>query len=127
MKASKALTVSMSVFRGRIPWHFSLSEINISPAAPDLELILFPLWYWPIMNAHTEQQQDKVFEMDFIDSQKSDPPFVHLLALSHICIWVASILSVHITIMQIYIHDIIYAHNTDPKFETSWIGPHWEN
>ena len=34
------------------------------------------------MNAHTKQQQDKVFEADFIDSQKSDPPFVHLLALS---------------------------------------------
>ena len=27
------------------------------------------------MNAHTKQQQDKVFETDFIDSQKSDPPF----------------------------------------------------
>ena len=36
------------------------------------------------MNAHTKQQQDEVFEMDFIDSQKSDPPFVHLLALIHI-------------------------------------------
>ena len=35
------------------------------------------------MNAHTKQQEDKVFEMYFIDSQKSDPPFVHLLALSH--------------------------------------------
>ena len=67
MKASKALAVSVSVFRGRISWRFSLSKKNISPAAPDLELILFPLWYWPIMNAHTKQQQDKVFEMDFID------------------------------------------------------------
>ena len=36
------------------------------------------------MNAHTKQQQDKVFETDFIDSQKSDPPSAHLLALSHI-------------------------------------------
>ena len=45
--------------------------------------ILFPLWYWPIMNAHTKRQQDKVFQMDFIDSQKSNPPFAHLLALSH--------------------------------------------
>ena len=36
------------------------------------------------MNAHTKQQQDKVFETDFIDSQKSDPPFAHLLALSHV-------------------------------------------
>ena len=36
------------------------------------------------MNAHTKQQQDKVFETDFIDSQKSYPPFAHLLALSHI-------------------------------------------
>ena len=80
MKASKALTVSVSVFRGWILWHFSLSKNNISPAAPDLELILFPLWYWPIMNSHTKQQ-DKVFETDFNDSQKSDPPFVHLLAL----------------------------------------------
>ena len=26
------------------------------------------------MNAHTKQQQDKVFETDFIDSQKPDPP-----------------------------------------------------
>ena len=85
MKASKALTVSVSVFRGWILWRFSLSKNNISPAAPDLELILFPLWYRPIMNAHTKQQQDKVFETDFIDSQKSDPPFGHLLALSHIC------------------------------------------
>ena len=34
------------------------------------------------MNAHTKQQQDKVFQTDFIDSQKSDPPFAHLLALS---------------------------------------------
>ena len=38
------------------------------------------------MNAHTKQQQDKVFETDFIDSQKSDPPFAHLLALSHISV-----------------------------------------
>ena len=36
------------------------------------------------MNAHTKQQQDKMFETDFIDSQKSDPPLAHLLALSHI-------------------------------------------
>ena len=36
------------------------------------------------MNAHTKQQQDKVFETDFIDSQKSDPPFAHPLALSRI-------------------------------------------
>ena len=77
--------VSMSVFRDRILWRFSLSKNYISPAAPDLELILFPLWYWPIRNAHTKQQ-DKVFETDFIDSQKSDPPFANLLALRHIYI-----------------------------------------
>ena len=88
MKASKALTVSVSVFRGQISWRFSLSKNNISPAAPDLELILFPLWYWPVMNAHTNQQ-DKVFE-------KSDPTLAHLLALSHIgmrgfimCVWLS--------------------------------------
>ena len=40
------------------------------------------------MNAHTKQQQDKVFQTDFIDSQKSNPPFVHLLALSHIYIYI---------------------------------------
>ena len=74
MKALKVLTVSMSIFRGQISWCFSLSKNNISPAAPDLELILFPQWYWPIMNTHTKQQQDKVFQTDFIDSQKSDPP-----------------------------------------------------
>ena len=67
---------------------FHFQKNNISPAAPDLELILFSLWYWPIMNAHTKQQQDKVFETDFIDSQKSDPSFVHLLALSHIYIYI---------------------------------------
>ena len=39
------------------------------------------------MNAHTKQQQDKVFETDFIDSQKSDPLFAHLLALSHTYIY----------------------------------------
>ena len=46
--------------------------------------ILFQLWYWTIMNAHTKKQQNKMFETEFIDSQKSDPPFAHLLALSHI-------------------------------------------
>ena len=35
IKASKALTVSMRVFRGQIPGLFSLSKINIAPAAPD--------------------------------------------------------------------------------------------
>ena len=67
---------------------------NISPAAPDLELILFPLWYWLIMNACTKQQEDEVFETDFIDSQKSDPPFAHLLALSHVCVQVHAVLCV---------------------------------
>ena len=28
-----------------------------------------------IINAHTKQQQDRVFETDFIGSQKSNPPF----------------------------------------------------
>ena len=81
MKASKALTVSMSVFRGQILWLFSPFKINIAPVAPDLEHILLPLWYWPIMNAHTKQQQDKVFQTDFIDSQKSDP--IHLRTFWH--------------------------------------------
>ena len=44
------------------------------------------------MNAHTKQQ-DKVFETDFIDSQKSDPPFAHLLGLSHICITFMNIIT----------------------------------
>ena len=87
MKASKLLTVSVSVFRGQISWRFSLSKNNISPAASDLELILFvPLWYWPIMNAHTKQQQDKVFQTDFIDSQKSDPPIC--APFGTICVWI---------------------------------------
>ena len=60
-------------FQGWISLHFSFSKNNISPPAPDLDL-LFPLWCWPIMNTHTKQQQDKVFEMDFIDSQKSLTP-----------------------------------------------------
>ena len=33
------------------------------------------------MNAHIKQQQDNVFETDFIDSQKSDPPFAHLFLI----------------------------------------------
>ena len=70
-------------FRGLISWRFSLSKNNTSPTAPDLELVLFPLWYWPIMNTNTKQQQDKVFQTDFIDSQTSNPPSAHLLALSH--------------------------------------------
>ena len=79
MKASKALTVSMSVFQGlNFMALFTFKKKN-SPRAPDLELILFPLWYWPIMNTHSKQQQDKVFETDFIDSQKSNPPSAHLL------------------------------------------------
>ena len=73
IKALKALTMSVSVFRGHILWLISLSKINIAPAAPDLEFILFPLWYWPTTNAHTKQQQDKVFETDFIES-KIGPP-----------------------------------------------------
>ena len=31
-------------FQGQISWRFSLSKNYISPAVPDLELILFPLW-----------------------------------------------------------------------------------
>ena len=48
------------------------------------------------MNAHTKQQQDKVLETDFIDSQKSDPPFAHLLALSHY-IYIYNIITKSIT------------------------------
>ena len=36
------------------------------------------------MNAHTKQQQDKMFETDFIGSQKPDPPNAHLLALKSV-------------------------------------------
>ena len=86
MKALKAFTVSVSVFRSQILWLFSPFKINIAPAAPDLKFILFPLWYWPIMNAHAKQQQDKVFETDFIHSQKLNTHDVHLLALSHIAL-----------------------------------------
>ena len=39
------------------------------------------------MNAHTKPQQDKVFQTDFIDSQKSNPSFAHLLPLTHIYIY----------------------------------------
>ena len=49
------------------------------------------------MNAHTKQQQDKVFETDFIDSQKPDPTFAHLLALSHMLISALVINSISIT------------------------------
>ena len=86
MKASKVFTLSVSVFRGRISWRFSLSENNISPAVPDLELIKSHIVSTVILTnyerTYTKQQQDKVFETDFIDSQKSDPPFARLLALS---------------------------------------------
>ena len=51
---------------------FTFKNLYFS-TSPHLELILFPLWYWPMMNAHTKQQQDKVFETDFIES-KTWPP-----------------------------------------------------
>ena len=49
MKALKVLTMSVSIkgiFSSHIPWRFLLSKNNISPADPDLELVLFSLWYW---------------------------------------------------------------------------------
>ena len=63
----------MSVFRGQILWYFSLLKITIAPAAPDLELVLFPLWYWPIMNAHTKQQEDKVFDKILLTVKNPTP------------------------------------------------------
>ena len=81
IKASKALAVSVSIFRGRILWRFSLSKNNISPAASDLELILFPLWYWPVMNAHTKQQHKATTRQSvwnkFYWQSKTWPPHVH--------------------------------------------------
>ena len=67
MKASKALNVSVSIFRGQIPWHFSLSKIGCSRFGIDIV---------STVNAHAKLQQHKLFETDFIDSQKPDPPFV---------------------------------------------------
>jgi len=80
----------------------ALSKNNISPAAPDLELILFLLWYWPIMNTHTKQQ-DKVFETDFIDSQKSDPicaPFgtKSYIILNMLIIYYFVVCIIHVTL-----------------------------
>ena len=72
MKASKVLTVSVSVFRGQMSWRFSLSK-NISPSVPDLELILFLRWYWPIMNTHTKQQQDKCFKRILLTVKNPTP------------------------------------------------------
>ena len=81
MKASKALTVSVSVFRGQIPWRFSLSK-NISPAAPDLELILFLLWYWPVMNTHKATTRQCLKQI--LTVKNPTPPFGHIWALSDI-------------------------------------------
>ena len=39
------------------------------------------------MNAHTKQQQDKVFATDFIDSQKSDAPICTPLGTKFIYIY----------------------------------------
>ena len=64
------------------------------------------------MNTHTKQQQDKVFETDFIDSQKSYPSFAHLLALSHyiyMCVCV-----------YIYIYTYIHTHT---YFMAKWLKP----
>ena len=49
-KHRKYSTVSVSVFRGRISWHFSLSKNNISPAASDLELISHIVSTWILTN-----------------------------------------------------------------------------
>ena len=63
------------------------------------------------MNAHTKQQQDKVFETDFIDSQKSDPPFAHLLALSHIYIYThQSLKKIGGSLKENYIYDLKIKH-----------------
>ena len=51
------------------------------------------------MNAHTKQQQDKVFETDFIDSQKSDPPFSHLLTISPLGIYIIICIYIYISIL----------------------------
>ena len=59
------------------------------------------------MDAHKKQQQDKVFETDFIDSQKSDPPFSHLLALSHIYIYIYTHL---LTPMHLHSHTHMCTH-----------------
>ena len=83
MKASKALTVSVSIFRGQISWQFSLSKNNISPAASDLELILFhcnadQLW------THTQSNnKTKCLKWILLTVKNLTPPFAHLLARSH--------------------------------------------
>ena len=38
------------------------------------------------MNIHTKQEQDKMFETDFIDSQTPHPHDAHFFTLSHIYI-----------------------------------------
>ena len=93
---------------------FTFKNICIAPAASHLELVLFSLWYWPIMNAHTKQQQDKVFETDFIGSQKPTPNDAHLLALSYI----TNLSYTHTTslshVTHVQHHSIPYTHHTVP-------------
>ena len=47
------------------------------------------------MNAHTKQQQDKVFEIDFIDSQNRHPYNALLLALIYIFIYIQAHVAVN--------------------------------
>ena len=66
------------------------------------------------MNAHTKQQQDRVFETDFIGSQKPHPPDVHILALSHITnlSYTHATSLLHVTHVQQ--HSIPHTHHTVP-------------
>jgi len=73
----------VSVLRGRISWHFSISKNNISPAASEAHIVSsVVLTNYERTHKLTKQQHDKVFQTDLIDSQKSDPPFALWVLLS---------------------------------------------
>ena len=44
------------------------------------------------MNAHTKQQQDKVFETDFIDSQQSDPHAIESIIIKMLLVVIIAVL-----------------------------------
>ena len=86
MKTSKALTVSVSIFRGRISWHFSLSKkLYFSSCFRFGAHIVSTVILTSYERTHKETTRQSVWN-GFYWQSKIRPPFAHHLALSHIYI-----------------------------------------
>ena len=101
MKASKTLTVSVSVFRGQISWRFSLSKIIFHH--------LLQIWISYCFHCDTDQlwthtqsnNKTKCLKQILFDSQKSDPPicapFGTKSCARFTCLWCVCVLDTALT------------------------------